>query len=329
MDCADSEAVVSSSSSGVTVLQYLLQNESTGSVGTTDGAGSSVKIYPCTLPGCKKHYLNEDHLKAHEKYHGGDDLSVHRKQPENEEISNEFKSAREQDNQSGLRFLLQNGHLELVEEEQDEPDALAEEELEEASRAEQNYNEQQDADIISESLIEYDEEVIENETIVLYSMNGSSSELDDSIIQYVGEEEAELEASLVQELDCDTDYEEDESTSLKETKQLTYSAKYPVPEPDPKRTFRCSFDGCCKSYTRKSHLKAHELLHTGILPFHCPWENCGAAFARSYELSRHRRMHSGERKFVCHICQQAFIRSDHLSSHVKRHTFRAGRIKPA
>uniref|UniRef100_A0A8W7Q0S0 C2H2-type domain-containing protein n=1 Tax=Anopheles coluzzii TaxID=1518534 RepID=A0A8W7Q0S0_ANOCL len=97
-----------------------------------------------------------------------------------------------------------------------------------------------------------------------------------------------------------------------------------VPDPrDPARTFRCAYEGCTKSYTRQSHLKAHELLHTGTLPFRCPWENCGAAFARSYELSRHRRKHSGERKFVCHICQQAFIRSDHLSCHVKRHTFRA------
>uniref|UniRef100_A0A182MP92 C2H2-type domain-containing protein n=1 Tax=Anopheles culicifacies TaxID=139723 RepID=A0A182MP92_9DIPT len=99
-----------------------------------------------------------------------------------------------------------------------------------------------------------------------------------------------------------------------------------VPEPDPRRTFRCSYEGCNKSYTRQSHLKAHELLHTGTLPFRCPWTDCGAAFARSYELSRHRRKHSGERKFVCHICQQAFIRSDHLSSHVKRHTFQAVRF---
>lgn len=89
------------------------------------------------------------------------------------------------------------------------------------------------------------------------------------------------------------------------------------------RNYACSFPDCDKTYTRASHLKAHEILHGKALPFRCPWEDCERSFARSFELSRHRRQHTGEKKFICHICQQAFMRSDHLSVHVKRHTLRA------
>ncbi|XP_055534936.1 zinc finger protein 678-like [Wyeomyia smithii] len=85
------------------------------------------------------------------------------------------------------------------------------------------------------------------------------------------------------------------------------------------RNFRCEFPGCDKSYTRSSHLRAHEILHSDSFPYKCPWEDCERVYARSFELSRHRRKHTGEKKFVCHICQQAFMRSDHLSMHVKRH----------
>lgn len=96
-----------------------------------------------------------------------------------------------------------------------------------------------------------------------------------------------------------------------------------IPAANSTRNHVCSHPGCDKSYTRASHLKAHEILHGEVLPFRCPWEDCGRSFARSFELSRHRRQHTGEKKFVCHICQQAFMRSDHLSMHVKRHIFRA------
>ncbi|KFB40858.1 transcription factor Sp8 [Anopheles sinensis] len=116
------------------------------------------------------------------------------------------------------------------------------------------------------------------------------------------------------------------SEERKKQRSTSDKLKQSVSVQDRPRNFSCSFAGCDKAYTRMCHLRAHELLHNGTLPYRCPWEKCNAAFARSFELSRHRRKHTGERKFVCHICQQAFMRSDHLSSHVKRHTFRATRV---
>ncbi|XP_050080577.1 Kruppel-like factor 2 [Anopheles maculipalpis] len=469
MERVDSEATVSSSSTcGVTVLQYLLQNESTGSIveglpssvnttSTALGVDSSVRVYSCTHPGCKKLYLNEHHLKAHEKYHGGD-VPSYREQALSKVNGSKEEGDKEQ--QSGLRFLLENYLTEHVGKGQHQSGIIVEEELVE--------DQAKEADDDEHELIQYDgDDGVEEET-----QHRSDVEFDDLVIEhedgsdneeeYIVEPHSQPDSLIHFDYDDDDDddeEEEEEDNSLEDTKQLTYSSKdrkYPctwpgcnktyikvshlkvhqrshtgelpfgcswtgcrqrfarsetlnrhlvthtsdrnhncrwcekrffrrdhllahvrrhnlpnseiqqlfpgikltkkdskrmeeplmvdgpsrekcfskdnaskpiVPDPDPRRTFRCSYEGCTKSYTRQSHLKAHELLHTGTLPFRCPWQNCEAAFARSYELSRHRRMHSGERKFVCHICQQAFIRSDHLSSHVKRHTFQAVRVE--
>ncbi|KAJ3123907.1 hypothetical protein HK098_001552 [Nowakowskiella sp. JEL0407] len=83
-----------------------------------------------------------------------------------------------------------------------------------------------------------------------------------------------------------------------------------------KREFRCTVEGCDKTFTRRYNLKSHHLsIHTRERPYACP--ECTQSFARQHDLKRHvKSVHTDNRPHACPHCTLTFSRSDALKRHL-------------
>lgn len=57
---------------------------------------------------------------------------------------------------------------------------------------------------------------------------------------------------------------------------------------------------CNKGFHRRSDLKKHTFVHSGVRPFAC--QVCGKSFSRNTNLTKHLRIHSGFKPHICNTC---------------------------
>ncbi|XP_019737750.1 zinc finger protein 410 isoform X1 [Hippocampus comes] len=119
-----------------------------------------------------------------------------------------------------------------------------------------------------------------------------------------------------------------DSPSGGEKREETVPLQAPLPPPRTGRPLaarqilRCSFEGCCRTFTWPAHLKYHLKTHRNDRMFRCVAEGCGKSFYVLQRLQVHMRTHSGDKPFVCkeNNCGKKFTTAGNLKNHKRVHT---------
>lgn len=85
----------------------------------------------------------------------------------------------------------------------------------------------------------------------------------------------------------------------------------------PEKMYSCS--ECLKSFSTKTYLNQHELVHTDERRHECTY--CEKRFKQKSHLQQHVRKHTGERPYKCDLpeCNRAFPQLSNLKRHQKNH----------
>merc|ERR1719318_1813452 len=98
-----------------------------------------------------------------------------------------------------------------------------------------------------------------------------------------------------------------------EEKPVVVETKPLVVKADQERKFQCN--SCPKAFKSNSHLKEHEITHTGNYPFNC--ETCKKGFKRENTLNTHKCLVKDEkiRPFKCEGCSKGYASKKTLLEH--------------
>jgi uncharacterized Zn-finger protein len=79
--------------------------------------------------------------------------------------------------------------------------------------------------------------------------------------------------------------------------------------------FKCPYENCNKSFSKKPNLKSHLVTHSGERPFAC--RQCAMAFTRKHDLKRHLiSIHSISKPYKCIFCPASFYRMGSVKQHL-------------
>ncbi|GLD99082.1 hypothetical protein PINS_up007800 [Pythium insidiosum] len=91
----------------------------------------------------------------------------------------------------------------------------------------------------------------------------------------------------------------------------------------PVKRHACAFEGCGKSFKRRTDLELHSYTHSTERPFQC--SECAKAFKHPSNLNVHRLTHAKEEKdrrpYACHYdgCDRRFTHHNSLKEHIGSH----------
>ncbi len=81
--------------------------------------------------------------------------------------------------------------------------------------------------------------------------------------------------------------------------------------------YKCTFEGCDKSYSYRGSLEKHKQIHTGQKLHVCI--ECNKAFSDKDNFKRHNRVHTGEKRYACTICKKSYAHNFSLNKHMQTH----------
>ncbi|XP_043936883.1 zinc finger protein 154-like isoform X2 [Protopterus annectens] len=90
-----------------------------------------------------------------------------------------------------------------------------------------------------------------------------------------------------------------------------FQSKKPQQVQSKEKAHKCA--ECGKCYKRKTHLRRHQLSHTGLNHYEC--KDCGKVYKAKSTLYRHQWVHAEIKPFECTVCRTVFVKKANFKAH--------------